>query len=91
MTITVAQNKELDSLKSNIETIENNLCNARGHLLIAMEFGDVEDQSKYETAIDFGHKQINKIVTVQAQAMKLEYNLLLDLIFDREHTLEKFN
>ena len=87
MTLTEKQNKELDSLKNKIETIERNIENAQTNLEIAQELEDTKKVNSIEKAIEFGHMQIKNMLNIQAKAMKLDVNLVLDLIFDREYTL----
>lgn len=91
MTLTKAQNKELDSLKNHIETIEKKIEKAKDNMATSIEFDDKSAASKFEKAINFGYNKIEKMVGIQSQSMKLEYDLVLDLIFDREHTLELIN
>lgn len=90
MTLTETQNKELDSLKNKIETIERNIENAQTSLKIAQELEDTKKVNSIENAIEFGYMQINNMLNIQAKDMKLDVNLVLDLIFDREYTLSKF-
>jgi hypothetical protein len=87
MTLTVQQNNELDSLKDIILNIEKNIEKSQTNLELDQELEQSDDIKKYEKSIDFGLKEIKKMVSIQAEAMKLDYNLVLDLIFDREYTL----
>lgn len=87
MKLTKTQNSELDSLKEKILFIEKNINNAQCNLEIAIDLEDTAEIKKNENAIAFGLKEINNMVTIQSKTMKLEYNLVLDLIFDREYTL----
>jgi len=89
MTLTKIQNEELDSLKSTIEYIEKNIESARINLDIANDLNDVKEINKISKAIEFGESDIKNKVRTMSLSMKLEYNLVLDLIFDREYTLTK--
>lgn len=87
MILTKIQNEELDSLKNNIETIERNIENAQTNLEIAKELEDTKKVNSIENAIEFGHMQIKNMLKIQAKAMSLDINLVIDLTFDREYTL----
>jgi len=91
MELTKSQNKELDSLKDSILMIERNINNAQTELEIAFDCEDDKKVSKIEKAIDFGTKEIYRIVKTQSESMKLEFNLVMDLIFYRKETLEFLN
>lgn len=81
--------KELDSLKQKIERIESNIGNAKSGLELATELENIEEIKELNNAIEFGLREIKGMVEIQAESMKLEFNLVLDLIFDREYTLSK--
>ena len=87
MILTKTQNNELDSLKNRILFIEKNINNSQSNLELAINLEAISEIKKNEKAIAFGLKEINNMVTIQSEAMKLEYNLVIDLIFDREYTL----
>lgn len=89
MILTKTQNKELDSLKNQIETIERNIENAQIQLNIAFDLEDTEKVKSIEKAIEYGNNQIKNMVNTQAISMKLDVNIVLDLIFDRECTLQQ--
>lgn len=91
MTLTKTQNKELDNLKNYIESLERNMQKAQIDLEIAEDTKIKDDIKKCEKAIAFGEQEIKRMVTHQSISLKLEYNLVLDLIFDREYTLEMLN
>lgn len=88
MILTKNQISELDSLKKSILFTESVIDKAKTNLEIAIDCNDKEKIKSTERAIKFGSNKINKQVTIQALSMNLEYNLVLDLIFDRENTLE---
>ncbi len=87
MTLTAKQNKELDSLKIKIESIERKIENAKSLLSIAMDIEDTERMKQIDKSIDFGFEGINKMVIIQCEVMNMEYNSMINLIFDREYTL----
>ena len=80
--------KELDSLKGSILRIEKNIESAQCSLLLAVELDNKKEAKKLDKSIEFGLKEIRTMVRIQAQSMKLEYDLVLDLIFEREETLK---
>ena len=91
----VSPNKETreNLLKHLVSTyslkIERNIENAQTNLEIAQDLEDVKKVNSIENAIEFGHMQIKNMINIQAEAMRLEINLVLDLIFDREYTLSQ--
>ena len=93
MKLTKEQNSELDSCKYRIEYLENLIEKAN----IALDlYIDTENTSEYTKALDMveqGNNYIRSIVSAQAKTMNVPYNLCLDLIFDREYTVEllKYN
>lgn len=87
MKLTKKQNEELDSIKSRIEAIEKNMQNSREEIEFAVEVEDYKKARTLENSIEFGDMKIRNMVRIQSEAMKLEFNLVLDLIFDREYTL----
>ena len=91
MTLTKIQHQELDSLRSQIIAIEKRIDNTSCQLDLAIEFGDVAEISKLESVMSYGWTYIERKITIQAESMKLEYTLMVDLIFDREHTLKVLN
>ena len=88
MKISKQQNQELDSLKSSIEYIEKNIEIAKIDRELAMDLDNLDEIKKNDKAIDYGLESIRKKIQIQSEAMKLEFNLVVDLIFDRNYTLE---
>ena len=92
MKLSSKTNKELDALKNGILYTEKLISNAKIQLELALEIDDLESNlNKLEKSIEFGYSEIKRNVSIQAESMKLEYNLVLDLIFDRENTLNKLS
>jgi hypothetical protein len=87
MTLTKTQHQELDSCKSSILRIESILESAQNQLEIAIELEDKEDIKKFNRVLEACVSQRKDITRIQAESMHLEYDLVVDLIFDRENTL----
>ena len=88
MTITKNKNIELESCKNQILFIEKNIERANIKLDLAIEMEEKSKVKELNKTIDFGLNKIKEIVSIQSESMKLDYNLVMDLIFDREYTLQ---
>lgn len=89
MILTKKQNKELDSIKNRIEYVELNIKKAQTALDIAQELSDTKKVILLENAIELGCTKIQNMLEMQAKSMKLDINLVLNLVFDREYTLKQ--
>lgn len=89
MTLTNKINNELDACKADILRIEKLVENAQTKVEIARDCENDKDVNFFQNLINIGLEEVKNIVSIQAQSMKLDYNTMLDLIFDREYTLTK--
>lgn len=88
MELTKELNKELDSCKQEILRIESLIEKATIALDLYIDKENTNEYSKAEDQIKFGNKKIRSIVSCQAESLGVPYDVCLDLIFDREYTVE---
>lgn len=87
MVLSKVINSELDSLKSRILYLERIIENAQCSLEFANDNTSKAEVKSHNKSIELCLAEIEQIVTTQAKSMNLEHTVVLDLIFDREHTL----
>ena len=87
MKLTKVQNQELDNCKQHIEYIERNKENAYEKLEIARDIEDSKEVARLEKLYEDAKNEIASIIKMQAQSMKMDFDLMVDLIFDREYTI----
>jgi len=91
MKLTKEKHKELDSCKQVILRTESLIEKAEIALDLYIDTENTKEYTKALDMIDFGSKKIRNIINAQSLSLNIPYNVCVDLIFDREHTLEMLN
>lgn len=85
--VTKKQLKELDKLKSTIEGLEARIAKNLDLRVVAIELENNKQISSIDKATSYAYKQIKKSVSIQAESMGVDYDLVIDLMFNREYTI----
>ena len=87
MKLTKEQNQKLDSLKSQLERLEKRMEEAGEQMNLAIDLEDDKAHNEYSNLYSTLEEEHISLVKIEAKSWKVDPTLMLDLIFDREHTL----
>jgi len=87
MELTRQQNRSLDALKNQLLDLESKMSNMKEMMDLSTELNDLDKWKECDSIYETLNKKHVELVSHQSQSWGLDSYLMLDLIFDREHTL----
>ena len=88
MKLTTEQNQKLDSLKSQLERLEDRMRSAAEEMDLAIDLEDDKRCNEYSNIYSLLEEEHISLVQIESKSWGIKPTLMLDLIFDREYTLK---
>ena len=87
MELTTQQTRTLYALKSQLLRLEAKMSNLNEMMDLSTEVNDLDKWKECDNLWEECNKQHIELVRIEAESWDIDPCLMLDLIFDREHTL----